>query len=53
MAKPMFSVTAHWDSDARVFYFESDIFGLHIEAPTIDEFEGSWWKWHPGLSAIT
>ncbi len=37
--KRMFFVRAVWDQEAEVFYSESDIFGLHIEAPTIDEFE--------------
>jgi hypothetical protein len=39
MAKRSFSVRALWDEDAEVFYSESDIIGLHIEAKTIDEFE--------------
>ena len=39
MAKRMFSVAAHWDDDAKVYYSESDITGLHIEARTIEEFE--------------
>jgi hypothetical protein len=34
-----FSVTAVWDEEAKVFYSESDITGLHIEAATLDEFE--------------
>lgn len=34
-----FSVSAFWDEDAKVFYSESDIIGLHIEAATIEEFE--------------
>ena len=37
--KRMFFVRALWDEDAKVYYSESDIFGLHIEAATIDEFE--------------
>lgn len=39
MAKRMFNVTAHWDDEAQVFYSDSDIIGLHIEAATIDAFE--------------
>lgn len=35
----MYSVRAIWDDDARVFYSESDIEGLHIEADTLDEFQ--------------
>jgi hypothetical protein len=32
-----FSVTAHWDADARVFTTQSDIPGLVIEAETYEE----------------
>jgi hypothetical protein len=35
----MFHVRACWDSEARRFYSESDIVGLHIETATIEEFE--------------
>lgn len=34
-----FYVTAHWDDDAKVFYSESNIVGLHVEAATMEEFE--------------
>jgi hypothetical protein len=37
--KRMFYVRARWDGEAKVYYSESDIFGLHIEAATIEEFE--------------
>jgi hypothetical protein len=37
--KRTYFVRAHWDSEAKVFFSESDIFGLHIEASTIEEFE--------------
>lgn len=37
--KRTFFVKALWDEEAKVFYSESDIEGLHIEAPTIDAFE--------------
>ena len=37
--KRTFFVRACWDQDAEVYYAESDIDGLAIEAPTIDEFE--------------
>ena len=30
MAKRMYSVAAHWDDDAKVYYSVSDITGLHI-----------------------
>jgi len=39
MSKRTFFVRAIWDEDAGVFYSESDIEGLHIEAATLDEFE--------------
>jgi hypothetical protein len=37
--KRTFFVKAVWDAEASVFYSESDIDGLHIEAPTVDAFE--------------
>ncbi len=37
--KRKYFVTAVWDADAHVFYSESDIEGLHIEADTMEEFE--------------
>lgn len=37
--KRTFYVRAVWDEEAQVFYSESDISGLHIEAATLDEFE--------------
>ena len=37
--KRTFSVKAVWDDDAQVFYAQSDIEGLHIEAASLDEFE--------------
>jgi hypothetical protein len=37
--KRMFYVRAVWDDEAKVFYSDSDIIGLHIETPTIEEFE--------------
>jgi hypothetical protein len=33
-----FTVTATWDPEAGVFYSQSYIPGLHIEAATFDEF---------------
>jgi len=39
MEKLTFYVNAIWDADAGVFYSESDIVGLHIEAETLAEFE--------------
>lgn len=37
--KRNFYVTAIWDEEAGIYYSESDIIGLHIEAETIEEFE--------------
>ena len=34
-----FYVKALWDDEAKVFYSESNIIGLHIEAESIDQFE--------------
>ena len=39
MSGMKFLVTAVWDDEAQVFYAESNITGLHIEAATIEEFE--------------
>ena len=35
---PDFHVVARWDAEARVFYSESDVPGLVVEADTFDEF---------------
>ena len=37
--KRVFTVKAIWDDEAQVFYAQSDIQGLHIEAASLDEFE--------------
>ncbi len=39
MVKRSFTVRALWDDEAKVYYSQSDIDGLHIEAETLDEFE--------------
>ena len=39
MARRNFTVHAMWDDEAKVFYAQSDIIGLHIEADTLEEFE--------------
>lgn len=39
MTNRTFRVRALWDEEANVFYSESDIVGLHVEAPTFEEFE--------------
>jgi hypothetical protein len=49
MITRMFSVTAHWDDEVKIFYSDSDIIGLHIEARTIDEFESVMMEVAPGL----
>ncbi len=33
------TVRAQWDANEEVFYSDSNIQGLHIEAPTLEEFE--------------
>ena len=35
----LFYVNPVWDEDARVYYSDSNIFGLHIEAERISEFD--------------
>jgi len=37
--KRTFYVKALWDDEVQVWYSESDIFGLHIETKTLEEFE--------------
>ncbi len=37
--KRTFTVKAVWNNEAQVFYAQSDIEGLHIEAASLDEFE--------------
>jgi hypothetical protein len=39
MTKRTFTVRAVWHPEALVYYSESDIFGLHIETKTLDDFE--------------
>ena len=39
MKRHVFIVKALWDEETRVFYSESDIDGLHIEAKSLKEFE--------------
>lgn len=38
MTKP-FTVQAHWDPEAQVWYSSSDVPGLVIEADTLEAFE--------------
>ena len=44
-----FYIKAVWDADAGVFYSESDIIGLHIEAENLDEFEAAAAEFAPKL----
>ena len=37
--KRTFTVKAVWDEEVQVFYAQSDIEGLHIEAVSLEEFE--------------
>ena len=39
MVQRSFYVRACWDDDAKVYYTESDIIGLHVEAETLEEFQ--------------
>lgn len=38
MPEMLFQVRPVWDDEAQIFYSDSNIIGLHIEAETIDEF---------------
>lgn len=51
MTNRLFHVTALWDDEAKVYYCESDIIGLHVEAATIEEFEEVMLDVAPGLIA--
>ena len=50
--KLTFRVKAVWDAEAGVFYAESDIEGLHIEAATLDEFESIMMEVAPELIMV-
>jgi len=39
MAQRRFTVRAIWDAEASVWIADSDIIGLHVEAPTLSEFQ--------------
>ncbi|MBC7104165.1 MAG: DUF1902 domain-containing protein [Parvibaculum sp.] len=41
MSKQAFYVKATWDEEAGVFYSESDIEGLHLEAETLEDFQAA------------
>ncbi len=49
MVKRSFTVRALWDDEAQVYYSESDIIGLHIEASDLDEFEAAMRELAPDL----
>lgn len=49
MVRRIFTVAALWDAEAKIFYSESDIDGLHIEAETIKEFENLMMELGPDL----
>lgn len=44
-----FSVRAIWDHEASVFFAQSDIIGLHIEATTLEEFQVLMHEYVPDL----
>ncbi len=39
MTRRSFTISAIWDEEAQIYYSESDIVGLHIEAPSLEAFE--------------
>jgi hypothetical protein len=47
--KRAFHVRAVWDPEARVYFSESDIEGLHIETADVDEFESLLFELAPDL----
>lgn len=49
MKNKTFYVKAIWDAEANVYYSESDIVGLHIEATTLEEFEAAVSEFGPQL----
>lgn len=50
MARRTFTVKALWDPEAKVYYSESDIEGLHIEAETVEKFEEALMELGPELA---
>lgn len=47
--KRAFHIRALWDAEAKIYYSESDIEGLHIEADSLDEFEALIFELAPDL----
>lgn len=41
MTQRNFHIRAVWDAEASVWYSDSDISGLHIEAATFEEFQSA------------
>jgi hypothetical protein len=39
MTKRHFHIRAVWDDEAKVYFSESDIIGLHVEAGSLEDFE--------------
>lgn len=39
MSQRTYSVTAVWDPEAKVYYAQSDIIGLHVEAANLEDFQ--------------
>ena len=37
--RKIFTVRAVWDEEAGIYYSDSDISGLHVEADNLEEFE--------------
>ncbi len=52
MARHVFTVKALFDEEAKIYYSESDIDGLHIEADSIDEFEKIMLELAPELALV-
>ncbi len=44
--KRTFTVKAIWDNEAQVFYAQSDIEGLYIEAPVSVNLKNPCWTQH-------
>lgn len=51
MSRHTFTVRAVWDGEAQVYYSESDIDGLYIEAATLEDFKTAVFDLAPDLIA--
>jgi hypothetical protein len=47
--RKVYTVEAVWDAEAGVYFSDSDISGLHIEAKNLEEFEREVFKLAPDL----